>query len=216
MSNIQLWTGRAHRLLGPLVAAIGEKHQRGEPCLWLVPEQFTLQGERELLDRLHLDGFFTIEVLSPSRFSERVLAAAGSDERLPLSAPGRQMAIRLALERCEEDLGYYASSVHRQGFVQKLASLLADMKQGGLTPETLREYAEAAPESAEKWKDLATIFASYEQIIKSRFSDGDDRMRYVASRLAESGLLQGRHVFVYGFDTLPESLTQLLAAMALL
>ena len=214
MPDIQLWTGRAHRLLGPLVEAIGALHRQGEPCLWLVPEQFTLQGERELLTRLNLEGFFTIDVLSPSRLSERVLAAAGSDQRLPLSGPGRQMAVSQALERCEESLVYYQSSVHRQGFVQKIASLLTDMKQGGLTPEALGDYAASVQDSAEKLKDVAAIFAAYERVLEGRFSDGDDRMRYVAARLPQSKLMEGQNVFVYGFDTLPESLTSLLASIA--
>lgn len=214
MPDIQIWTGRAHRLLGPLVEAIGALHRQNQPCLWLVPEQFTLQGERELLDRLNLEGFFTIGVLSPSRLGEKVLAAAGSDKRLPLSGPGRQMAVSQALERCGESLAYYRSSVLRQGFVQKVASLLTDMKQGGLTPEALESYAASAQESGPKLRDIAAIFAAYEKVLEGRFSDGDDRMRYVAARLAQSGLLAGESVFVYGFDALPEGLTHLLASMA--
>ncbi len=68
MPNVEVWTGRAHRLLAPVVREIGRLHGAGEPCILLVPEQLTLQTERELLSRLKLPGFFTIEVLSPPAF----------------------------------------------------------------------------------------------------------------------------------------------------
>ncbi len=213
MPEIGVWTARAHRLLAPVVAEIGVLHARGEPCVLLVPEQFTLQAERELLTRLALPGIFTIQVLSPSRLQSRVLALAGEDGRAPLSSAGRRMAVGFALEKCEKQLTYYQSSAHRRGFTEKLVSLIADLKRGGLTPDALAEYARTLPESARRAKlsDLATAFAAYEAVLGGRFGDGEDRLRYVASRLAESGLMDGQNVFVYGFDALPEQMIALLA-----
>ena len=216
MPDIQIWTGRSHRLLVPVVNAIGALHRQGKDCLWLVPEQFTLQAERELLVRLSLQGFFNIQVLSPSRLGERVLAATGRLQGEPLTAPGRQMAISHALERCEERLTYYRSSIHRQGFVQKLGSLVTDMKQGGLTPEHLAKYASSLAEGGEKLRDIAILYDAYQQVLNDRFSDDEDRLRYVASRLPQSGLFRGQHVFVYGFDTLPQPLMYLLCSIAAL
>lgn len=214
MPDIQIVTARAHRLLAPIIAELGALYAKGEPCILLVPELFTLQAERELLDLLHLEGFFDIQVLSPSRLSEHVLSAAGYDERKPLDASGRQMAIGRALERCENELVYYRSAVHRRGFVEKLAALLTDLKRGELTPEGFREYADSVAEGGEKYRDIATAYAAYEALLRKRFSDGDDQLRYIASRLPKSGLLDGQYVFVYGFDALPQQLMQLLCAMA--
>ncbi|MDD3213838.1 MAG: hypothetical protein PHY64_09185, partial [Eubacteriales bacterium] len=218
MPEISVLTGRAHRLLAPVTERIGALHAKGEPCILLVPEQFTLQAERELLTRLHLTGFFTIEVLSPSRLSHRVLAAAGADERAPLSPAGRRMAVSLALERCESQLEYYRSSAHRRGFTEKLTSLIADMKRGGLSPEALAEYAEGLPEGMRRTKlnDLATVFNTYEETLSGRFGDSEDQLRYVASRLPDSGLAEGQNLFVYGFDALPEQMIALLCALGAL
>ena len=215
MGEIRVWLGRAHRLLTPVVQAIGALHAQGEPCVLLVPEQFTLQAERELLDRLRLRGFFTIEVLSPTRLSQRVLAAVGADARAPLSQAGRRMAVSIALEKCEKKLLYYQSAARRQGFVEKLTSLIADMKRGNLSPDALQAYAQALPEGMRRAKlcDLATVYATYEDTLAGRFGDSEDALRYLAQRLPESDLLLGRHVFVYGFDALPAQLTELLCAI---
>ncbi len=213
MADVRIWTARAHRLLSPIIQEIGRLYKAGQLCILLVPEQFTLQAERELMTRLKLTAFFTIQVLSPSRLSEHALSLTGSDGRRPLDGAGRAMAISRALEKCEDKLVFYRSSVNRRGFLEKLAALITDMKRGGLTPEALAAYASTLP-NPEKLRDLALIYDTYEQVIAKGFSDGEDRLRYVASKLPESGLLEGQQVFVYGFDALPQQLTGLLCAMA--
>ena len=216
MPDVQVWTARAHRLLAPVIARIGTLHAQGRPCILLVPEQFTLQAERELLDRLHLSGFFTLEVLSPSRFAHRVLAAVGADARAPLSAAGRQMAVSYALEKCEKKLAFYQSSAHRRGFTEKLAALIMDMKRGGLSTDALEAYVGGLPEGMNRAKltDLLTVYATYEEVLGGRFGDGEDQLNYIARRLPESDVLTGRYLFVYGFDALPEQLSALLCAAA--
>lgn len=215
MTEIRILTARAHRLFSPIVAELGSRLKAKETSLVLVPEQFTLAAEQELMTRLHLEGMFMIDVLSPSRLAEHVLSAAGRDGREPLSDAGRRMAVSQALERLEDKLTYYGVIAQRRGFVEKLSALIADMKRGGLEPEALSLYAETLPPSArEKWDDLSKIYAQYRAVLGERFRDSEDQLGYVANRLCESGFLDGKHVYVYGFDTLPEQLMRLLCAAA--
>ena len=104
MPDVRVVTARPHRLLRPLIRRIGELHREGKPCILFVPEQFTLQAERELLEQLNLKGLFSIEVVSPTRLKHRVTASAGTDERAPISPAGQQMAVSFALEACAEQL----------------------------------------------------------------------------------------------------------------
>lgn len=216
MEKVRIVTARAHRLLGAMVKQIGLVYKGGQPCTVLVPEQLTLQMERELMDRLALPGFFDIQVFSPSRLSERVLENVGRDERTPLDASGRQMAVGRAIELCEEKLVFYHSSCNRRGFVQKLTSLITDMKRGGLLASGLEDYIQGLPDglSKQKAQDLKLLYAAYEKVLGDRFSDSEDALSYVASRLKQSGLMDGQAVYVYGFDTLPEPLIALMLAIA--
>lgn len=214
--SVTILTARAHRLFGPVIDALGRCAKRGEDVLLLVPEQFTLAAERGVMERLSLTGMFLIDVMSPSRLAEHVLDAAGRDGREPLDAAGRRMALSQALERLEDKLPYYGSIAQRRGFVEKLDALITDMKRGGLDPEALKDYAESLPAGAarDKLTDLAAVYAQYREVLRGRFSDSEDQLAYVAGRLADSGFLRGKHLFVYGFDTLPEQLMRLMCAAA--
>jgi len=214
--SIRIWTARAHRLFPEIVEAMGSHISQDETALLLVPEQFTLAAERELMARLHLDGMFQLDVLSPSRMYEHVLSAAGRDEREPLSDAGRRMAVSQALEKLEDKLPYYGSITQRRGFVEKLCALITDMKRGGMTADSLSEYAETLPDGVQKAKlnDLSKIYDQYHAVLAERFSDSEDQLNYVAGRLSKSGYLTGKHLYVYGFDTLPQQLMRLLCAAA--
>lgn len=214
--SVRILTARPHRLFTSVAKELGQLEKQGEKVVLLVPEQFTLAAERELLDRLHLDGLFLIDVLSPSRLYERILSVSARDGREPLDDSGRRMAIGQALEKLEDKLPYYGSIVNRRGFVEKLSALLTDMKRGGMTPEALNEYAQSTDDALQKAKltDLSSIYAQYQSVLAGRFSDSEDQLIYVSEKLTESGYLNGQHLYVYGFDTLPEQLMLLLRTAA--
>ncbi|HRX09115.1 MAG TPA: hypothetical protein P5559_08130, partial [Candidatus Limiplasma sp.] len=186
MGNIRVLTARPHRLLPKIVQTIGELHSEGKECLLLVPEQFTLQAEREILTRLKLPGLFYVEVMSPTRLRHRVTEAVGTDERVPLSAAGQQMAVSFALEQCRDRLKFYQASVNRRGFAQKLTALISDMKRGGLEPEALMQYADNLPNGMrkEKLNDLALLYSQYRETLKDKLGDSDDLNLYVTIHLA--------------------------------
>ena len=216
--SVRILTARPHRLFPAVVKELGMLEKQGQKIILLVPEQFTLAAEQELMRRLHLDSLFLIDVLSPSRLYERVLSVAGRDGREPLDDSGRRMAIGQALEKLEDKLPYYGSIMNRRGFVEKLSALLTDMKRGGLTPDALEQYAKALDDAMQKAKisDLAQIYAQYQSVLGGRFSDSEDQLTFVAGKLEQSGCLSGQHLYVYGFDTLPEQLMQMLHSAALL
>lgn len=214
--KVRILAARPHRLLAPLIEELGRLNRQEKSVVLLVPEQLTLQTEREIFRQLQLEGTFYIDILSPSRLYERVLESGGRDQREPLNSAGRRMAVSLALERLEDKLGYYGAMSLRTGFVEKTAALITDLKRGGMTPETLAEYAERLPAgiSREKLGDLALIYGQYEEVLRARFSDSEDQLRYVAGRLEDSGFLREKYVYVYGFDTLPDQMMRLLTAAA--
>ncbi len=216
MSNVRVMTARPHRLLPQIIKSIGEHIRTGNECVLLVPEQFTLQAEREIITRLQRPGLFSVEVISPTRLRHRVTEAVGADDRTALSAAGQQMAVHFTLQQCAQELKFYQGSVNRRGFAQKLTALIADMKRGGLQPDALSEYAKAQPEGMEKDKlqDLAVLYTAYYQTLADKLDDSDDLNQFVTDHLAESEILAGKHILTFGFDAMSEPLIVLLCAMA--
>jgi len=218
MRPVHILGGRAGQVLPHLLRMIGEEYAQRQRIILLVPEQYTLQAERELIHTLDLPGLIDLDVLSPRRLSRRVAERGGRGKLAPLDDRGRSMALSQALNLCREELVYYRRVAQSPGLPDKLSSLLADMQRCGMTPEALREHADALPQSASKAKetDLARIWAEYNNIIEGRFADETMQQLELLRRLAPSGVMNGVSLYVYGFDVLPQPMCALLAEAAAL
>ena len=188
----------------------------GGRMIVIVPEQYTLQTERELMDGLDLPGFFDLEVLSPSRLTERVFALAGSGGQVRIDARGKQLTLARALLKCKKDLKYYESAIDRQGFIERIGTLIAALKQAQVSPEALRAHAEAMKEGAsrDKLTDLSLLYAEYESRLSGQFVDGEDVLEDMLRRLPDSGVARNARAAVYGFDVLTGQMNRLLLSLA--
>lgn len=68
MTTVEIWGARAGQTQSRLFEEIRKCREAGQRVLLLVPEQYTLQAERELVEQLNLPGLLDLDVLSPRRF----------------------------------------------------------------------------------------------------------------------------------------------------
>ena len=218
MQTVQILGGRAGQVLPHLIQRIGECRSAQQRVILLVPEQYTLQAERELIHALNLPGLIDLDVLSPRRLNRRVQERGGRGALSPLDDRGRSMALSQALNLCKDELVYYRRVASLPGLPDKLSSLLADMQRCGITPDALAQHAETLPSGATRAKetDLARIWAAYNSIIEGRFADETMQHQEMLLRLGPSGVLTDVCLFVYGFDVLPQPMCALLALAATL
>lgn len=209
---LHIWGGDQQALRERLLA----EAKKGGPMIVIVPEQYTLQTEREIMDGLSLPGLFDLEVLSPSRLTQRVFAQAGADQRVPIDARGKQLALARALIDCKKELRYYESAAEKQGFIERAGSMIAQFKRSGVTPEQLAAYAETLPEGAsrDKMSDLALLHATYTAQLAGQFVDGEDVLESMLERIPASGVAKGALVAVYGFDVFTGQMNRILCALS--
>lgn len=211
-----LMGGRYDSLLERLKQQVCACDEQNQQTLVLVPEQYTLEAERQLLDYARKPGFFNVQVVSPTRLAKRVLNEMSPSSLRALDEFGLRMAMAQAVTKVKKKLKYYAHGADQPGFIQKLCSLISDFKQSGLTPDELMLLArdKGLMMNRDKLDDICLIWQAYEGILSGRFQDGQDRQYAVAKRLRELRLYAGWQVFVYGFDTVTGSLGEVLVALA--
>lgn len=214
--NVTILAGRTRRLWQPLLQQLRIAHELGGRCLLIVPEHYTLQAERALISDLGANGLLTIEVLSPSRLVQRVRDRAGTGPRVPIDDLGRSMTVMRALEKSRADLWFYYSSTAYPGFAPRMARVIAAIKEGGIAPETIQSAIDSWPEGAlqSKMHDTALVYSFYQELLAGQFADQEDQARDVHTRLQESRLFHGHHVFVYGFDMFTTKLCDLITSLA--
>lgn len=217
MGKVNIFAGRGKMPLLKILQATEHSYQKKKNCILLVPEQYTLQGEQDLLNHLSLPGFFNIQVLSPSRLCYRIFEQTGKDKRTPIDTAGKHIAVAQAILKAEKDLAYYQSIVHSAGFGEKMIEEIDHWKEAGFTAESLTlkgQDTSLSPSLAAKIADICSIWLQYDKVMEDQFMDGIDVTADAIIRLAKQPMYKGYDLFVYGFDMLTHELRQLLAALA--
>lgn len=201
------------RLFDELRTALSSQDEY--PLIVLVPEQYTLEGEREIINALGLNGSFRLQIMSPARLFSRVFADAGSPEPVRVDDRGRVMLMHNALKSLNKDLFWYRGAQHRSGFAELAASQLKELKQAGYTSEKLDELSDTLPGGALKYKlkDLSLIWNAYEEKLCGRFMDGEDELMHALERMPRASFLRGCEVWAYGFETISPTLARTLIAL---
>ncbi len=213
---LTLLCGRVKRLWPRVLSGVENALKEERPCILLVPEQYTLQAERDLIRDLDLPGLLSISVLSPSRLNQRVFDLAGASERVRLDAKGRRVAVARALAVQRDSLQYYRRAADKMGFISAMGDLLSSFKDEGITQEELVAAAEQAADSVMGMKlgDMALVMDAYEAFLQNRFADQADVLKDMLGRLPGSGLAKDAIVIVYGFDSLTAPLRDTVLALS--
>ena len=77
-----VWARRQSSLWEELIRLVQGAMDENLPCLVVVPQQYTLKCERDLIESLKLSGLLDINVLSPKRLYSRIREEAGAKEKI--------------------------------------------------------------------------------------------------------------------------------------
>ena len=216
MGTAEVIYGRAGSLWDSVLRGVTESRAAGRQCILLVPEQYTLQAEKDLITDLKLKGLMDIDVLSPQRLQSRVREYAGGTGKRPLNERGRGLAMSRALLEEEEKLEYYGSAARLRGTAREFCITLSELQEAGITRDTLDGIREKNGKPGEKAKlgDLIRLWDTYDRIVTPGFEDEYARQQELLRRLENSGVFRGKDIWAYGFDTVRNSMCDLLVRAA--
>ena len=211
---VRIIGGRSGSLRPWLFARIAESRQEGRRVVLFVPEQYTLQAERDLMLEMNLPGLLNLDVVSPTRLKSLVRENAGFSGRRALDEKGRAMAVHQALHLCGSSLVFYRNLSGLSGAVPRMEETLSELKEEGLAPETLDVMAEQSRSGARraKYQDLGRIYRAYESLLADRFEDPVSAWNDLCGRLRKCGMWRGADLYIYGFDTVRPDLRALILA----
>ena len=215
MNTVKIIAGRSGQIWPLVLKTVRESRQDNRRLVLYVPEQYTLQAERDLITGLNLPGLLDIQVISPRKLRQQVKERMGSGVRKPLNEFGHAMAVHRVMAEKGRELAYYRNMADLPGAVRRVREALDEISESELTAEDLENCAGSAATGMEraKLRDLQVILDAYEELITEQFDDDRTVWTDMVSRLERSGLWDGTDLAVYGFDSIRPDLRELLAKM---
>lgn len=171
--------------------------------LLLVPDQFTLQAERDAFLNLDVKGMMDLEITGISRFSSKILTETGGGRTPMINKYGRHMLLTKILKEHSQEMGLYRGMEKRTSFIEMTNNFISELKQYGIDPQQLKEIADDLEDGSfmkRKLYDISTIFGYYEEQIDDKYIDTEDYISLCVSRIKYSKKIQESQIWIYGFD----------------
>lgn len=133
-------SGKSRYLYEQVIAGACENPNRN--YIVLVPEQFTMQTQKELV-RLHpRHGIMNIDVLSFGRLAHRIFEEVGGNRRIVLDDIGKSLLLRKAAGDMEGELKVLGSNIRRLGYISEVKSVISEFTQYDVGAEELERVME--------------------------------------------------------------------------
>lgn len=177
--------------------------ESGKKSFVLVPEQFSVSTERQMIEILGASAQRAVEILTFSRLGNEVLNLLGPLRMNYIDGAGREILARRALQEVEGELTYLRRNAHRKGFSSNLIELVSEFKRYGVTPEALEAAAENTGKAAldSKLHDLTKFYRVYTKMIEAKNSDAEDNLALALERFDKFDIPRGAELLITEFKS---------------
>lgn len=201
-------SGKLEHCLNEILIRQEEKYV---PSVLIVPEQFTLQAERKVIEKSKSKVLFNTYVLNFKRLAYRVFSELGISNKKPLEDIGKTMVLRKILYNLGivEMLQYFSEKSYANiGLLEKIGDIIKEFSEFGVSIESLQEVINNIDTTknenlALKLTDLRQIYKNYNEFIKSDYITDEGILDILVEKINESNIItKDTQVFIYGFESL--------------
>ena len=193
-------TGKTKYLYDTVTKLAAEQEKRR--FYFIVPEQFTLQTQKELVACNPAGGIFNIDVLSLARLAHKVFEELGREQRTVLKDIGKSMLMKRVLTECREELLMFGANAGQSGFVEEAKSLLSELFQYGIDEETLCALIEEHKEEellSKKLQDVLLLYRKFKELLGEKYMTSEGLYDALAKCIDESSVLSDCEIVLEGF-----------------
>ncbi|OHW62529.1 ATP-dependent helicase/deoxyribonuclease subunit B [Andreesenia angusta] len=190
-------TGKSHELMSRIASDIGDESV--EKVILLVPEQYTLHAEYELINKMKLSGLIKAEVLSFKRLAYRLISNSSQNH---IDEIGKYMLLNKVIDSKSQELKVFKEG-GKKGVLSEILSLLNHFKQNNIYSDDIATRLDALEESLFKSKleDLSLIYESFSKEMEGVYVDDRDILNIAIEEISKSSFLDGARIYIDGFNS---------------
>lgn len=193
-------SGKSHRIYEEIMQRAAQEPWRN--FLIIVPDQFTMQTQKDLVMRSDRGGILNIDVLSFGRLSHRILEEVGTKEMPVLDDTGKSLVLQKIAADLKEQLPAMGSLLHKQGYIHEVKSAISEFMQYGISIQDMDKLIASAEKRgalAMKLRDLKTLYRGFQDYIRDHFITTEETLDVLRRSLVKSKILPDSVVVFDGF-----------------
>ena len=168
----------------------------------VVPEQFTMQTQRELVRLQEKNSIMNIDVVSFQRLAYRIFDELGKTNMAVLEETGKNLVLRKVAEERMDDLCVMQGNMKKMGYISEVKSLISELTQYNIDPDTLETFIEEQnmpPAFSYKLQDILTMYRGFRSAISGMYITAEEVLEAFCDMAEESKLLQDAVLVFDGF-----------------
>ena len=161
--------------------------------LVVVPEQFTMQTQRKLVDLSSNHAIMNIDVLSFLRLAYRIFDELGKKDIQILEETGKNLVLRKVAQEQSDKLSVLKGNIHRMGYIGEVKSFISELMQYNIAPEQLQESLEEEKFSKSlkaKLQDIHVIYKGFCDYLSDNYITQEELLHVLISCAKDSKILK--------------------------
>lgn len=168
--------------------------EQEKPLVLLVPEQFSFQAEKNLIQVVGSTGIKNIQVLSFNRLAYKVFSEVSGIAHKSMDGSGKAMLIHSILQKNLDQFKVFKGAARQRGFIDNVSSAITEFKKYNISLEDLNKVKEDLADSPlliDKITDLSLIYGGFDKALSENYLDPDEDLTRLYSALNECNIFDG-------------------------
>ncbi|MDF2881507.1 MAG: ATP-dependent helicase [Clostridiaceae bacterium] len=167
----------------------------------LVPEQFSFQAEKNLINMIGEKSIHKAQVLSFKRMAYTVFNEVGGITAQHMNEAGRTMLIHNVISSVKNELKVFNKAATRQGFTSTIGEIITELKKYSVDIKELSSSIDRIKDENLKNKviDIKLIYEEFEKRLHEKYIDSDDDLTILIEKLDESSLFNNAEIWIDEF-----------------
>ncbi len=171
----------------------------GKSVFILVPEQYSMYAEQEMIASLGLSAQSKIQILTFSRLANLIFSKLGPLRMNYIDKAGKYLLACRSLQLCKNELNFFKRNITQSGFSALIVSLISEFKRYGVTPKILSEISEKTDNKllAAKLSELSFIYEKFNSLAEENYSNAEDNLSLAVPKIPMADFLTGSLYICY-------------------
>lgn len=170
-----------------------------DSVVMIVPEQFSFDTEKALLELLGNEKYNNVENTSFSRLADKLLNSYGKITKPIADDATRTVLMSMAIDELQDKITFYGRYRKNPSLLNELLSFNRELKKCQISVNDLANASISKPTFKRKIEELSYIFTLYETLLNKSFQDDAVLLDMLEELLVDVHYFKDKTVFIDAF-----------------
>lgn len=198
--------GKTHRVYENIIK--NSIKNPGENYYLVVPDQFTMETQKDIIKRHPYEGTMNIDIVSFNRLAYRVFGELGINKLSVLDDTGKMLILRKVIEENKDALTIFRNKTKLFGFTEEIKSTISELYQYGINIDDIDDICNRIHGNKtmkNKLTDIKLIFEKFGEYVtaisseESKYITKEEILNELCQVIDQSKQLKDSTIVLDGF-----------------